>query len=211
MDIVLCIRNRLYREGLSRLLSDRPEFNRVSACCRLAELPAFVIAETPQAILIDVGPDRRGDGPSQIRTAFRSAQGRPLIVLGVASGDAEVLASVEAGAAACVSADDSIASLVGVIQSASRGELVCPPRISRMIQTRLMDLSESQAGPERLSRLSQREQQVLSLLQDRMSNKQIARNLGLEVSTIKNHVHNIIVKLAVSSRAEAAAVARRAT
>ena len=143
-------------------------------------------------------------------SAFREAQGRPVIALGLDGSDAEVLASVEAGAAAYVTSNDSIDDLIVVIQAAVNGELVCPPRIGRLLQERLVCLSDARLRADRLNRLSQREQHVLSLLDDRMSNKQIARRLGLEVSTIKNHVHNIIVKLVVKNRVEAAELMRSA-
>jgi DNA-binding NarL/FixJ family response regulator len=208
LDVILCIRNRIYRDGLQRLLADRVEFGAVRACCALRGLSPLLHLPEREAILFDatVEADRPCGDP--IRAAYCEAEGRPVIVLGTEGSEAELVAAIEAGAAACVTCDDSIDDLVAAILAAAAGELVCPPRIGRLLQARLVSLQHSRAGAERLSRLSQREHHVLTLLEGRLSNKEIARRLGLEVSTIKNHVHSIIVKLGVSGRAEAAELKR---
>lgn len=76
------------------------------------------------------------------------------------------------------------------------------------MQERLADLAAIRVQMTGLEKLSQREHHILGLVEQRMSNKQIARTLGLEVSTIKNYIHNIIVKLCVKNRGEAAAKLR---
>ena len=94
--------------------------------------------------------------------------------------------------------------------SAYRGEFHCAPRMARLMQLRLADLALGRHWrADALQKLSQREHHILEFLQMRMSNKQIARKLGLGLSTVKNHVHSIIVKLGVNSRTEAAAIGAR--
>ena len=162
-----------------------------------------------EVVLVDIS--RGADGMTDavaVKQAFTEADGRPVIALGLDDSDEDVLASVEAGAAAFVTKDDSIEDLVEIIHAAAKGEFRCPPRIARRMQERLVELSAGQNRAILLDRLTQREQHVLGMLTDRMSNKQIARQLGLAVSTIKNHVHNIIVKLSVKNRGQAAAIIR---
>ncbi len=161
-------------------------------------------------VLVDVLADRPGDAAASVRTTFAAARGKPVIALGLDRDEQALLASVEAGAAACVTVDQSIDDLVTTVKAALRGDLVCPPRISRLLQEHLLQISDREREVHRLTKLSSREYQILSLLKDSLSNKLIARRLGLEVPTIKNHVHNIIVKLNVQSRTEAAAMLRDA-
>lgn len=205
--VLLCIENRIYREGLQKALSDCPEIAKVHLCDRVEQIGAPA-PDGAEAILVDIGTGTARGAAAGVRTAFARAAGRPVIALGLDDCDSALLASVEAGAAACVTCDQSIGDLVKIVQSTLKGDLVCPPRIGRLLQERLLTLTEPAPKAQRLTHLSQREQHVLSHLTDCLSNKQIARKLGLEVSTIKNHVHNIIVKLSVRNRAEAAALMR---
>ncbi|MBK4216480.1 response regulator transcription factor [Paracoccus caeni] len=190
-------------------MSERTEIRSFTVCSRTEDI-ASIPADQIDAILVDIRHDTRGDAAGGVRSAFDASCGRPVIALGLDSDDCALLASVEAGAAGCVTCEQSIDDLVAIVRAAISGELACPPRIGRMIQTRLLELSQTRQETERLAQLSQREHHVLSLLSNRQSNKQIARELGLEISTIKNHVHNIIVKLNVRNRTEAAEVMRGA-
>ena len=206
-NVLLCIENRIYREGLRSLLEDHASVSSVNLCAEPRQLSALLESPRCDLILIDVSLSRAVTDPVElIAMASRNARGVPLVALGLSESDDEVLAFIEAGAAAFVTKDGSIEDLMTTIDAASRGELHCPPRLVRLMQERLTDLAAGRARSSGLDKLSQREHHILGLLKERMSNKQIARTLGLEVSTIKNHVHNIIVKLSVKNRGEAAAL-----
>lgn len=201
ITLLLCIENKIYCEGLKQALSERPDIRRVRACS-VAELSLFPNGER-EVVLIDVRSLR--DASDQVRTAATRSNGRPVVALGLDVDERSMVEAFESGAAACITSDQSIEDLVQSVQAVSGGELVCSPKVGRLMQERLSALSAAAREAERLERLSQREHHVLSLLKDHKSNKQIARELGLEVSTIKNHVHSILVKLNVQSRSEAAA------
>mgnify|MGYP000878621384 FL=1 len=206
-SLLLCIGVRIYREGLQKALSNHADVRFIRVCSGTSGLNSVAFDEI-DCVLVDVRAGQSGAGSSGVRAAFAAARGRPVIALGLDGDDSALLASVEAGAAACVTADQSVEDLVAIIRAALRGELVCPPRIGRLLQEQLLRLSRPEREAHRLTHLSSRERHILSLLTDCQSNKQIARRLGLEVSTIKNHVHNIIVKLNVHSRTEAAEMLR---
>lgn len=203
--LILFMPNRIFREGLRQILSDYDEFKSVQTCVDIPSLRALGVLPRGGVILVDIsgGPPAAGER-DPIAETYLEAHGRPIVALSLEGRDEEVLASVEAGAAAFVTRSDSIDDLVRVIDAAARGEFRCSPRIARLMQERLVELAAARVRDSRVDRLSQRERHILDLLGERMSNKQIARQLGLEVSTIKNHVHNIIVKLSVRNRGEAA-------
>lgn len=208
-SLLLCIEHRIYREGLQKALAERPEISTVLACDGPGHMDSITL-DGVDSVLVDVRGDQSGDAAASVRTTFAAARGKPVVALGLDRDENALLASVEAGAAACVTVDQSIDDLVTIVHAALRGDLVCPPRISRLLQEHLLQISFRERELHRLTKLSSREYQILSLLKDSLSNKLIARQLGLEVPTIKNHVHNIIVKLNVQSRTEAAAILRSA-
>jgi two-component system nitrate/nitrite response regulator NarL len=208
-SIYLLICNRIYREGLRQILIDRRAFTEVHACCDIEALRSVARAARAGVVAVDIAPgEAAGCNVAAIAAARVAAPGVPVIALGLDGGDEEVLASVEAGASGFVTKNDSLDDLVYAIRAAAAGEFRCGPRISRLMQERLTKLAVDRNRTARLDRLSQREQHILSLMSEDLSNKQIARQLGLAVSTIKNHVHNIIVKLSVTNRIEAAALTR---
>ncbi|MEH2546694.1 two-component system nitrate/nitrite response regulator NarL [Bradyrhizobium sp. AZCC 2262] len=208
--VILYCSNRIYREGLSQILSIRQAFDGVYACNDQASLQARVASgRPPVVILVDISSAANDAAKADcITTARRVSGGRPVVALGLDGADTEILASFEAGASAYVTKEESIEDLVRVSLAAADGQFLCPPRISRLMQERLSELAASRERNAGLDRLSRREHIILGFLGDNLSNKQIARELGLEVSTIKNHVHNIIVKLSVKNRVQAASFCR---
>jgi DNA-binding NarL/FixJ family response regulator len=92
---------------------------------------------------------------------------------------------------------------VAAIKAAARGEVHCSPKIAGSLFRRIAALSTERSGRAAAGALTAREAQILKLVQEGMSNKMISRTLGIELPTVKNHVHSILVKLGVHRRAEA--------
>lgn len=208
LDILICIESRIYREGLELLLSRRPDVSKVRAFDSRSAIGEMSAKRACDVILVDVSLGADGAAPSaQIGDAYNNANGVPIVALGFNEAESEVLDLIEAGATAFVSKGDSIDDLIGIVESAARGEARLSPHIVHMMQERLARMScDRRAGSQGLNKLSPRERHILDLVGQRLSNKEIARTLGLEVSTIKNHVHNIIAKLGVKNRTQAAAM-----
>jgi DNA-binding NarL/FixJ family response regulator len=115
-----------------------------------------------------------------------------------------VLAFAEAGIAGYVPREGSVQDLVDAVERAVRGELQCSPQLAgaiiRRLAWRAAAGSDFPRGP-----LTARETEIVRLIDQGLSNKEIAVRLGIEVATVKNHVHNLLEKLRVRRRAEAAA------
>jgi DNA-binding NarL/FixJ family response regulator len=103
-----------------------------------------------------------------------------------------------------VSPDGSEQDLVTAIEYALRGELYCSPRVAGFLLQGVATLSRRLPRSGDQLALTLREREVLGLLAEGMSNKEIARSLGIGGSTVKNHVHKILQKLEVHRRGEAA-------
>jgi DNA-binding NarL/FixJ family response regulator len=98
------------------------------------------------------------------------------------------------------------------IQAAARGEVRCSPRVAGFLFRHIASLAKEQSpSPTPTSALTARESQILELLRQGMTNKMISRRLGIELPTVKNHVHSVLAKLGVHRRAEAMLLFRNET
>jgi DNA-binding NarL/FixJ family response regulator len=196
---------RLYRDGLKDTLRIAGRFEVVAAVATLAEALSTLTRLRVAVTLVDLVMT---DAVASVREIVRTASSPAVIALAVRDDPSEIIACAEAGAVGYVTRDESLADLIAAIEHATRGELRCTPRIAGCLFRQISTLSPGQARPEACNSLSAREQQVLQLIRAGLCNKEIARSLGIELSTVKNHVHNVLGKLNVSRRGEAAALAR---
>lgn len=206
VSVLLCIQTRIYRDGLVGALTGTGQFGHVGACASLGDVPRLLDSERSDVLLIDIRFELGAAAPvATARDAYRAAAGRPIVALGADLSDELVVDLFEAGVDGYVTTSDSIADLERVLCTAARGELCCPPQVARALKERLARLSAISHNENSVGKLSRREMQVLTMVNHGRSNKEIARELRLETSTVKNHVHNIIAKLGVRSRHDAVA------
>lgn len=193
---------RLYREGLAWNLSQRPEIEVVGAAAPAAMTLADVAKSAASAALLDVAMEGALDLPKEL---VRLVPGIKVIAFAAREVDHELVAYAEAGIVGYVARDGSIDDLVTSIQRALCGEVVCSPRLGGLLFRRVAALS--QAAPESYDErpLTRREQEIMELVKLGHSNKEIARSLQIGPATVKNHVHNVLEKLKVNRRGEAAA------
>jgi two-component system, NarL family, nitrate/nitrite response regulator NarL len=132
-----------------------------------------------------------------------------VLALGLTEEKKRVLRYVEAGASGYILTDDSLDDLVEIVRATQQGKVFVSPQIAAAMMERLSDLAQMFTGIETnmmdTTALTSRELEVLELISKGFTNQQIAQHLVIEVGTVKNHVHNILEKLNVSSRGEAAA------
>lgn len=193
---------RLYREGLLYSLIRRDAFEILGAADPSAQTINRVIELDPDAVILDVGSPE-GFGIAKILSS--SLPKTKIVAFAVSEVEHLVLACAEAGIAGYVPADGSEEDLVTAVELAMRGELYCSPRIAGLLFRRIGTLSAAPAEATQAAALTRRERQILDLLGEGMSNKEIGRALHISDATVKNHVHNILEKLAVHRRGEAAA------
>ena len=132
-----------------------------------------------------------------------------VLALGLTEEKQHVLRYVEAGATGYVLKDDSLEDLIETVRAAQDGKVFVSPQIAAAIMERLSGLarifSDVENNITNATDLTTRELEVLKLIREGQTNQQIAEQLVIEIGTVKNHVHNILDKLHVSSRREAAA------
>jgi two-component system nitrate/nitrite response regulator NarL len=197
---------KLYREGLTQALEQADSFRVVGAASRIAQLDADMRTRERAVLLFDVQTPDEGAILEAVLTANPNMRA---VAVGVTENEPEIIAWTEAGASGYVTRDGSVAELIATIEAVARDEFTCPPRITAALMHRVAMLATEQHLIRRpQARLSGRELEILYLLEDGLSNQEIAHRLFIALATVKNHVHNILDKLHLRTRAEAAAWAR---
>jgi two-component system nitrate/nitrite response regulator NarL len=197
----------LYREGLAHALGNVSGIT-VVGTAEDAHVAVGPIAERrPDVVLVDVAAP---DGVAAVRSVATAAPDVKVVVLALPAAEADVIAYAEAGASGYVARDSTIADLEAAIRSVAQGEALLSPRLAAGVLRRLADLANHRNGSRVDARLTSRETEIVALIDEGLSNKEIAQRLSIALSTVKNHVHNILAKLNVERRAAAVACIRAA-
>lgn len=194
----------LYREALAAnlRLNGLPD---VRAVWDLTSLIGALEDFEPDVILLNIATQNL---PLLLRATTSLSATAPVIAI-AASEDVEdaVIACAEAGVAGYHLRTDSLSDLMILIGEVTAGKPQCPPQVSAMLLRRLSELASYRQPVPKDPVLTARENQILEMLELGRSNQEISEELSIAVHTVKNHVHNLLTKLGVGTRAEAAALA----
>jgi two-component system, NarL family, nitrate/nitrite response regulator NarL len=182
---------QLLREGLEVLLG-RDE--------RLA-----IEESDPDVIVLDTAT---GDGLAAAREAAAAMPRARIVALGISETTDQLLPLAEAGIAGYVTREATHGQVADAVWRAAHDELACSPRMASSLLRHVRVLATRRSGEAAEAALTRRERQIVGLIDKGLSNKEIASRLCIELPTVKNHVHNILEKLHVSRRGEAAACLR---
>jgi DNA-binding NarL/FixJ family response regulator len=194
---------RLYREGLTRLLDSVDGIQVVATAGTGDQALDRLRGSSPDTLLVDRTVPDSLTLVSRVRAADSDIK---IVILTIEEVEEEIIRCAEAGVDGYVTRNATAAELVSTIRAARAGELRCSPGAAGSLLRRVNHLA---AHRHPLKLLTDREVEVLTFVERGMSNRGISESLGIEVATVKNHVHNILEKLQVKGRGEAAAVFRR--
>jgi DNA-binding NarL/FixJ family response regulator len=201
-DVQLC------REGLALILIRHCHFADVIGSAASPTDLGQIVSLGPDVVLLDLSNAGALPFAKQLNVALPGAK---IIAFALGDTDEEIMACAEAGISAYLTRDSSAEKLVEVVHQSLRGEFACSPRITSLLFRRLASLSSAGSGspPDPRPPFTYRERQIVPLIEQGLSNKEIARRLSIEASTIKNHVHNMLKKMSLRRRGEIAAQIRR--
>jgi two-component system nitrate/nitrite response regulator NarL len=206
VDVFLISRLRLDGEVVSEVLARQPQLRiRGEATDRETAVESIRTLE-PDVVLIDAD----GEGSVEtVRAIRRVAPSADVIVIGVPEEAQTMLEYVEAGVSGYVSRAGSMTDLLEAIESVTRGEIACPERLVATVFERIGALAANRPlWDENRPQLTPRELEIARLIEEGLSNREIADRLCIAPATVKNHLHNIFEKLQVRRRGEAAALVR---
>ncbi len=208
--VLLADDQALFREGLRTLLSTHPGVEVVAEACNGEEAIALTARTAPDVVLMDLRMPVLDGIQTTARMRDRWPE-IPVLVLTTFDDDASLFGALRAGAAGYLLKDVSSETLLSAITAAARGEAFLQSTVTGRVVAAFARLMES-GGPRAealVLPLSARERQIVSLLGTGASNKEIADRLGLAEGTVKNHVTNILTKVDVRDRTQAALRARQ--
>jgi two-component system, NarL family, nitrate/nitrite response regulator NarL len=192
-----------YREGLAALLSQSADVTVVGSPAGDEEVAALVTRESPDVVLLDIG----AAGAHETLATLRVLATPPRIVALALSETPESIAEwAGAGVMGYISRSAGLADVLQCLRCVVRGEAYCSPRVMAILLHRFAALEgRLPLAPARSAGLTAREHEILDLVGRGLSNKVIAARLHISHATAKNHVHHILDKLQLRSRAEVAA------
>jgi NarL family two-component system response regulator LiaR len=194
------------RQGLRTFLELQDEIEVVGEAADGVEALELVQRTEPDVALLDLVMPRLG-GLEAIRRIREVAPATRVLVLTSFADDDTVLPAVRAGAAGYLLKDVQPPELVGAIRTVHAGEALLAPAVATMLVEQIA--AEEGDGTERGEHLTPREREVLVLLARGRANKAIALDLGVSERTVKTHVSNILGKLNLTDRTQAAVYAVR--
>lgn len=201
--------HNLFRQGLIRILGDYEQLQIVGQAANGRDALALLDSLQPDVVLMDVNMPVLS-GPDAVRQLRARYPGLPVVMLTVSERDEDLFDAIRSGAQGYLLKNVGAAELIDAIQRVRAGEAILAPTMAVRLLAEFRALAEqAPVEPQQalVGELSEREMDVLRLVAQGLSNREIADALGLSEHTVKTHLANILDKLHLRSRAHAAAYA----
>lgn len=195
----------LVRQGIRAFLDTFDDLSIVGEAEDAATVTELCAREKPQVALVDLVMP--GGGIAATREIRNVSPDTKVIVLTSFEDARQIVAAVQAGALSCLLKDIDAEGLADAVRKAARGEAVLHPRVAGYLLDALRGSGSAGPNAELFETLSQREREVLALVAEGLSNQSIGTRLDISEKTVKTHVSNILTKLGVSDRTQAAVYA----
>jgi len=198
--------NRLLREGIAAMIKEQYDMKVVAALGTSENILLKISTLKPNIALLDLG--LRNQNSLQIVTSVKKKfSGTKIIVMDLVPVHEEILEFVQAGVSGFILKDATVNDFLRTIRSVAQGKKILPPHLTDSLFSQIIEHAIN--GTKKFSliksvRMTKREKQVIELIADGLTNKEIAQNLHLSTYTVKSHVHNILEKLALHTRVQIA-------
>ena len=200
MDVVLLTPVRLFGDGLAACFCLDSELRLCEVVRDMAELRLALGRITPHVVLIDV---TQGVDLYDVRSIAIEHSSISIVALGLVEQRQQVIHCGRAGFTGYVSREVTAEQLCSALHDVMAGRQACPAEISCGLLRALFQGEGSAPPPASEASLTRREGEVLGLIGQGLSNKEIARELCLSVATVKHHVHGVLDKLNLQRRTQA--------
>lgn len=202
--IVIADDHPVFREGVSHLLSAEPDLALVGQAESGEETLRLAIDLAPDVVLLDIGMPGWG-GLATVQKLSQACPATKVVMLTAFDDEDRLLAAFKGGARGYVVKGVPARDLANIVRLVAAGDVY----VSRTLAASLLSELTGKRPQDPLSELSERESKVLSLVAEGLTNREIGERVHLAEKTVKNHMTNILGKLCVRSRVEAALLATR--
>ncbi len=206
IKILLVEDNRLLREGISAMLKKQDDMQVIAKVGNGENILDMIGKSIPDIVLLDLGL-RSQNSLQVVKLITKNYQKIKIIVMDLIPLQADVLDYVQAGVSGFILKDADINDFFKTIRSVFRGIQVLPPHLTGSLFSQIVEHAMNEDKPSKVFeavQMTKREKQVIELIADGSTNKEIAQKLHLSTFTVKSHVHNILEKLALNSRVQIA-------
>ncbi|MEU0058673.1 response regulator transcription factor [Streptomyces sp. NPDC006334] len=201
--------HEVVRRGVHDLLNDEPDITVVGEAANVEQALARVPALRPQVAVLDVRlPD--GDGVTVCRELRSQMPDLACLMLTSFDDEEALLDSIMAGASGYVLKQIQGTDLVSAVRTVAAGQSLLDPSATAKLMARLRQGPEPEPETDALPGLTDREREILALIGEGLTNRQIGQRLYLAEKTVKNHISRLLAKLGVERRIQAAVIATQA-
>jgi DNA-binding NarL/FixJ family response regulator len=204
--ILLIEDNRLLREGITALLKKQADMHVVTTHSNGENILMMIGKHIPNIVLLDLGL-RSQNSLKVVKLINQDFQETKIIVMDLVPLQTDVFEFVQAGVSGFMLKDIQVKEFLKTIRSVYKGTRVLPPNLTGSLFSQIVEHALSRSKTSVITestRMTNRERQVIELIADGCTNKEIAQNLHLSTYTVKSHVHNILEKLALNTRVQIA-------
>ncbi|MBZ9953248.1 response regulator transcription factor [Mesorhizobium sp. B2-2-4] len=198
----------LFREGVTRSLSEIGGFEMVAQGATAQDAERIASTLQPDILLLDISMP--GDGLASVAGILGANPGQKIVMLTVSEANADVARALNAGVRGYVLKGVGSRMLAEILNGVAAGETYVSPTLSARLLSDLQSLQPANGRTDRLRQLTGREAEILQLVAEGLSNKEVALRLALQEKTVKHHMTGVLSKLNVRNRTEAALLMREA-
>jgi len=206
ISILVIEDNRLLRDGLSAMIGEQKDLKVLAAFGDCIKALQFIRKSQPNIVLLDLGL-RNQNSLQLVKILKKDFKKIKVIVMDLVPLQEDVLIFVQAGVSGFILKDATVKDFLRTIRLVSGGAKVLPPRLTESLFSQIVDKAITESNPSKIIgavKMTRRERQVIDLVADGLTNKEIAQKLHLSTYTIKSHIHNILEKLALHTRVQIA-------
>ncbi|MEH0548019.1 response regulator transcription factor [Streptomyces sp. NBC_00490] len=201
--------HEVVRRGVHDLLNDEPDITVIGEAANVEQALVRVPALRPQVAVLDVRlPD--GDGVTVCRELRSQMPELACLMLTSFDDEEALLDSIMAGASGYVLKQIQGSDLVSAVRTVAAGQSLLDPSATTRLMARLRKDQQPEEEPDALPGLTTREREILALIGEGLTNRQIGQRLYLAEKTVKNHISRLLAKLGVERRIQAAVIATQA-
>jgi DNA-binding NarL/FixJ family response regulator len=200
--------NRVLRDGITAMLNEQADMHVAATIGSGNNILLKASQAKPHVILIDMGLKSFKE-TSVVESIKEKMPEAKVIGMGFVPTQSDIVEFVEAGASGFILKVASVKEFIGTIRSVAQGIKVLPPSLAGSLFSHVIEHAVKNKGKiTNIVRMTKREREIIVLIADGMSNKEIAQQLNIATHTVKSHVHNIMEKLALHSRLQIAKYTR---
>jgi RNA polymerase sigma factor (sigma-70 family) len=206
IKILLIEDNQLLRKGITELLKKQTDIRVVSSVGSSENIPELIIKLKPGIILFDLGLQNQQSLPL-VKMILKQFPESKLIGMDLVPSQPDLLEFIQAGVSGFILKDADNVKFLKTIRKINRGLKVLPPYLTGSLFSQIVEQTKVSRKPDIISKLvkmTKREREVVKLIADGLTNKEIAQELKVSTYTVKSHVHNILDKLSLSTRVQIA-------